>query len=115
MPSLQVVSLVASILCPIITALVMWGYKSDQKGLRDTIQQIADKCAEGIAKNSASIEKVAARHAERMDKIEANFNDLKADLPFVYVLREDFVRSLNNVDKRMTDISGKLDKLMEKL
>lgn len=45
------------------------------------------------------------KNADDVDKLRCELNDLKSDLPFVYVLREDFIRSLNNVD-------GKLDRII---
>lgn len=57
---------------------------------------------EGIKQNAGDIQKV-----------KNELNDLKSDLPFVYVLREDFIRTLNNVDTKMNNIDGKIDKLLE--
>ena len=47
-----------------------------------------------------------------MERMKEKFDDLKSDLPFVYVTREDYVRTMNNVDKQMSDINGKLDRLL---
>jgi septation ring formation regulator EzrA len=57
---------------------------------------------EGIKQNAGDIKEV-----------KAELNDLKSDLPFIYVLREDFIRTLNNVDSKMNNIDGKIDKLLE--
>lgn len=53
------------------------------------------------------------KNAGDIAKVKEDLNDLKSDLPFVYVLREDFIRSLNNVDAKMQKIDGKLDKLLQ--
>lgn len=66
--------------------------------LKGTLSQLQ----ENISRNSAEIQKV-----------KEDLNDLKSDLPFVYVLREDFIRSLNNVDSKMQNIDNKLDKLLQ--
>lgn len=42
---------------------------------------------------------------EYIKKVEGELNDLKADLPLIYVTREDFIRVSNNID-------SKLDKLL---
>jgi septation ring formation regulator EzrA len=56
---------------------------------------------EGIKKNDKEIE-----------SLRNDLNDLKSDLPFVYVLREDFIRTLNNVDSKMGNIDSKIDKVL---
>lgn len=65
--------------------------------LKDTMAELKN----GIKKN-----------ADDVDKLRNEFAELKADLPFVYVLREDYIRSLNNVDRQMGDMNNKLDKLI---
>ena len=47
------------------------------------------------------------------EKLKTQINELKSDLPLVYVLREDFIRTLNNVDKQMSDMNVKLDKILQ--
>lgn len=101
---------IISVISTVIIALVGWGFRSTILEIRGEIKNNA----ENIDKNSASIEKVANRHGERMDKLENNFNDLKSDLPFIYVLREDFVRTMNNVESRIVGMDSKLDRLLEK-
>lgn len=66
--------------------------------LKGTLTELKD----GIKLNAGDIQKV-----------KNELNDLKSDLPFVYVLREDFIRTLNNVDNKMNNIDGKIDKLLE--
>lgn len=66
--------------------------------LKGTLTELKD----GIKQNAGDIQRV-----------KNELNDLKSDLPFVYVLREDFIRTLNNVDNKMNNIDGKIDKLLE--
>ena len=40
----------------------------------------------------------------KMDGLEKELNELKSDLPFIYVTREDFIRTMNNVDKKLDKI-----------
>jgi phage-related protein len=75
----------------IVVAIVGWSIKS----------AIADM-KEAIKKNTDDIEKV-----------KKELSELKSDLPLVYVLREDFIRTLNNVDKQMGDMNGKLDRILQ--
>ena len=46
-------------------------------------------------------------NADEIAKVEKELNSLKADLPLIYVTREDFIRVSNNIDH-------KLDKLLYK-
>lgn len=55
--------------------------------------------------------KEAQKEIARVDKELA---DLKADLPLIYVLREDFVRSMTSVENKVTSIDNKIDKLLQK-
>ena len=63
--------------------------------------------------NAADIKEVDKKHTEEVEKLKTQINELKSDLPLVYVLREDFIRTLNNVDKQMSDINVKLDKILQ--
>ena len=68
-----------------------------------------NKIETGIKDNDLKIKEVN----NDVTQLRTELNDLKADLPFVYTLREDFIRSLNNVDTKMNNIDGKLDKLIQ--
>jgi len=75
----------------LIIGIAVWGIKNAIVDLKDAIK-----------KNAGDIEKVAKELSE-----------LKSDLPLVYVLREDFIRTLNNVDKQMGDMNCKLDRILQ--
>lgn len=57
--------------------------------LRDLKKSIEDK----VSKNTSDIE-----------SLQEELSDLKADLPFVYVMREDFVRVMANVEVKLDKI-----------
>lgn len=81
----QIVALigaVASILCTVIVGSLSYFLKKTLSGLED-----ADK------KNAAQIEKV-----------EEKLNDLKADLPLIYVTREDYIRIMNRVEDKLDQL-----------
>ena len=40
-------------------------------------------------------------NAAEIAKVRGELNDLKADLPLIYVTREDFIRVSNNIDKKL--------------
>ena len=113
---------ILSILSTVIIALVAWGFRSTVSEVRSEIK----KNTENIEKNSRLIEKVSSEYDDRIDKLatkqgvrmeklETNFNDLKSDLPLLYVLREDFVRTMNNVESKIGGMDNKLDRLLEKI
>ena len=83
---------IISVLSTVMISLVAWGF-------RTTISEIRN---------------ATKKNTERIEKLEDNFNNLKSDLPIVYVLREDFVRSMNNVEGKMGGMDAKLDRILEK-
>lgn len=51
-------------------------------------------------------------NADAISKVREELQDLKSDLPMVYTLREDYIRSINNVGDRLKDLDGKIDNVM---
>ena len=47
--------------------------------------------------------------------MEKELANLKADFPMVYVLREDFIRSMNSVEASMKRTEDKLDTLIQRV
>ncbi|MDU7473608.1 MAG: hypothetical protein E7L01_09745 [Paenibacillus macerans] len=43
-------------------------------------------------------------NSQRVDSLEKELDDLRSDLPFIYTTREDFIRTMNNVDKKLDKI-----------
>ncbi len=43
-------------------------------------------------------------NAQRVSALEKELDDLRSDLPFIYTTREDFIRTMNNVDKKLDKI-----------
>lgn len=67
----------------------------------------------GIQENDKKVKEIDCKLTEDIKELKEEISDLKSDLPFVYVLREDYIRSLNNVDTKMNNMDGKLDKLLQ--
>ena len=57
-----------------------------------------------IKKTLSGLESADKKNAERIDKVEEKLNDLKADLPLVYVTREDYIRVMNRVEDKLDQI-----------
>lgn len=77
-----VIGAAASILCTVVVGTLTFFLKKTLTGLEE-----ADK------KNAAQIEKV-----------EEKLNDLKADLPLIYVTREDYIRIMNRVEDKLDQL-----------
>ena len=80
-----VIGAAASLLCTLVVGALTYFFKKTLTSLED-----ADK------KNAADIQ------AE----------DLKSDMPLVYTLREDFIRSMNSVDHNISGLDQKLDQVL---
>nr|DAF18018.1 MAG TPA: hypothetical protein [Caudoviricetes sp.] len=77
------------------------------------MKRTLDSYQKADEKNAADIKEVDKKQTEEVEKLKTQINELKSDLPLVYVLREDFIRTLNNVDKQMSDMNVKLDKILQ--
>lgn len=77
----------------IITAIIgvaAWGVKNAISEVKGAI---------------AKLEATDKENADKISDVARDLNALKADLPLIYVTREDFIRVSNNIDH-------KLDKLL---
>ena len=57
-----------------------------------------------IKKTLTTLEDADKKNADRIDKLEEKLGDLKADLPLVYVTREDYIRVMNKVEDKLDQI-----------
>jgi archaellum component FlaC len=73
------------------------------------------KLEEADAENKKQILCIEERMNSNIGRIKDEMNDLKNDMPFIYVTREDFIRALDNVDRSFGSLSAKLDKLYDHL
>lgn len=55
-----------------------------------------------------AIDKMDKRIDEQEDKLNKTINDL----PFLYTLREDSIRSQANIERKIDQINGKLDRVI---
>lgn len=91
--TLDLMTKIASLLNIILVPLIAWGYRSDKKNTSDALK----------------------RHEERIEKNEDALNDLKNELPFIYVTQQHFVQTMNNLQEHMRGIDAKLDKIVENI
>lgn len=50
------------------------------------------------------LEKADEQNKAKIEAVEEKLNDLKADLPLVYVTREDYIRVMNRVEDKLDQI-----------
>ena len=54
-----------------------------------------------IKRTLSSLESNDQKNAEEIRRLGRELNDLKADLPLIYVTREDFIRIMNRVEDKL--------------
>lgn len=57
-----------------------------------------------IKKTLATLEEADRKNAAQIEKVEERLNDLKADLPLLYVTREDYIRIMNRVEDKLDQL-----------
>lgn len=90
-----------SFFCTIIVGVLAFFIKKTLSSLES-----ADK------KNADDIRAEAAKREQELKELAGQFNDLKSDMPLVYTLREDFIRSMNSVDHNISGLDQKLDQVL---
>ena len=95
-----IIGAAASLLCTLVVGALTYFFKKTLTSLED-----ADK------KNAADIQVEAQKREQGLKELTTQFNDLKSDLPLVYTLREDFIRSMNSVDNNISGLDQKLDQV----
>lgn len=51
-----------------------------------------------------ALESADEKNATRIREVEKEVNDLKADMPLLYVTREDYIRVMNRVEEKLDRI-----------
>lgn len=64
------------------------------------IKDLKKSIEEKIANNELSIRE----NTEKIEDLKEEFNKYKTEMPFHYVLRDDFIRAMSNVDKKLDRI-----------
>lgn len=57
-----------------------------------------------IKKTLTTLEEADRKNATQIEKVEEKLNDLKADLPLLYVTREDYIRIMNRVEDKLDQL-----------
>lgn len=96
-----IIGAAASLLCTLVVGALAYFIKKTLGSLED-----ADK------KNADDIREEERKREQDIKDLTGQFNDLKSDLPLVYTLREDFIRSMNSVDHNISGLDQKLDQVL---
>ena len=91
----------ASLLCTLVVGALTYFIKKTLVSLEE-----ADK------RNAADIREEERKREQDIKDLSGQLNDLKSDMPLVYTLREDFIRSMNSVDHNMSELGQKLDRVL---
>ena len=83
----------ASLLCTLVVGALTYFIKKTLVSLEE-----ADK------KNAADIREEERKREQDIKDLSGQLGDLKSDLPLVYTLREDFIRSMNSVDHNISGL-----------
>lgn len=57
-----------------------------------------------IKKTLTTLEEADKKNATQIEKVEEKLNDLKADLPLLYVTREDYIRIMDRVEDKLDQL-----------
>ena len=111
---MELQEIVLSILGIAVTGLLGW--------LAYFIKGTLDEFKSGIRELENKIEESKQETEERnkgqdkkIEEVKQELSNLKADLPLLYVTREDNIRALNNVDRTINNMDSKLDKIYERM
>lgn len=88
--------------------------KNQLTSIQKAIKQNSDDIRQQTEKINERIDEVEEKSKKDVEAVREELNNLKADMPLIYTLREDFIRTLNNVESKMGNIENKIDKLLSK-
>lgn len=65
-----------------------------------------------IEETQLRIEAERRESLSRDNELSKQITELKADMPFIYVVKEDWIRISNATDEKIKSIDGKVDKIL---
>ncbi|MBG9567453.1 hypothetical protein [Brevibacillus agri] len=68
--------------------------------LKTTVTEMKEQ----IKLNSQRVDQTEEKMEKKIVELKKELEDLRSDLPFIYVTREDFIRTMNNVDNKLDKI-----------
>lgn len=81
-------------------------------GLRSSIGKIEKQIKENDERVNQRIDKLEDETDGEIANIKQELNDIKGDFATMFVLREDFFRSMNGVENSIRSMDGKIDRIL---
>lgn len=81
-------------------------------GIEESNAKIRERIEQNDEKVNERIDRLEQKNDEDIQKIKGELSQMKADLPIVYVLREDYIRVADNMEKNMKELGRKIDLLL---
>lgn len=105
-----VIGAAASLLCTLVVGALTFFIKKTLATLEEADKRNAAQIAEAKKEAATQIAEAKREAAEKIAKVDEKLNDLKADLPLVYVTREDYIRVMNRSRINSTKFSTAKEK-----
>ena len=102
------IGMVASVIIGVLVYLA----KMMINDIKSSISGFGDRLDTAMKSFDERIDKVEEKHDKDMKQVQAELNNIKSDFPMTFVLREDYFRTMNSVEGKMTSIDEKLSKLL---
>lgn len=102
------IGMVASVIIGVLVYLA----KMMINDIKSSISGFGDRLETAMKSFDERIDKVEEKHEKDMKQVQAELNNIKSDFPMTFVLREDYFRTMNSVEGKMTSIDEKLSKLL---
>ena len=99
-----VIGAAASLLCTLVVGALTFFIKKTLTSLEEADKKNAAQIAESKKEAAAQIAEAKREAADKIAKVDEKLNDLKADLPLVYVTREDYIRVMNRVEDKLDHV-----------
>ncbi|BFH15192.1 hypothetical protein M5X00_24425 [Paenibacillus alvei] len=84
----------------VIQTVIMLGIGAIGFFLKTTLSEVKQH----IASSAKRVDELEDKMDTKVAGLEREVKELKSDLPFIYVTREDYIRTMNNVDKKLDRI-----------
>ncbi|MGN0710509.1 MAG: hypothetical protein ACI4LO_02020 [Anaerovoracaceae bacterium] len=82
------------------------------KRLMDESKSTDEAIVKQLKETQEKIESERKESQQRDNELAKQINDLKAEMPMIYVLREDWIRVSNATDEKISKMDSKVDKIL---
>lgn len=81
-------------------------------GIEEGNRKIQERIEQNDKKVNERIDRLEEKNDEDIQGIRSEISQMKENLPLVYVLREDYIRLANNIEKNIHELGKKIDTLL---